>query len=339
MTRGIFHSVSPLTSAGVPTLASHRLRRGAARATKLLQCQPTLGARAPRLGPCIVELPLAALASDRRGTREAVLGVYCSPPILRCERRDPLAGQPPPPFHARARSNRSAVEPTSRSARSRQRSNPLEASTHASEDTLVLSPVRATPTPSSPTRDPRRRATSVICEPIQASAAPKGSLRCPERQLVTGCLPPPTCFQPEPSTPPIPSHRRVDERDEQRHHDLAVTTSSPRTHDGAPLGSGARYPRVFRSRELRSPGHRSVSIASAIRKPGFVFRDLRRAIYSPRRSVQEEKVPQRLFFSPQFSHSQSPAHFTGLFRAFPQVFPRSRAIVPARGGRAISIPF
>lgn len=40
----------------------------------------------------------------------------------------PLAGQPPPAFCACAQSNRSAVEPTSRPARSRQRSNPREAS-------------------------------------------------------------------------------------------------------------------------------------------------------------------------------------------------------------------
>lgn len=162
-----------------PWLAT--LRRGAARATKLLQCQPTLGARAPCLGPCIVELPLTALASGRlrRTGEEPVRSCgECTVLPRTSDASDaiPLSGQPPPLFCACAQSNRSAVEPTSQPARSRQRSNPLEASTHASKDALVLSPVWATPTPSSPTRDPRRRATSVICEPIQASAPPKRSL-------------------------------------------------------------------------------------------------------------------------------------------------------------------
>lgn len=81
------------------------------------------------------------------------------------------------PLGAAASSRRrSAVEPTSRPARSRQWSHLPEAKTRASEDTRFLSPVRAAPTPSSPTRDPRRRATSVICEPAQASATPKGGL-------------------------------------------------------------------------------------------------------------------------------------------------------------------
>jgi len=152
------------------------LRRGAARATKLLQCQPTLGARAPYLGPSIVAFSLAVLANDPRRTPRPAGSVLFSPePPMRATRSPRGAAASSPPALARTRTGAPSNRPRGQLARASGATLPRR-SAHASGDARFFSPVRATPTPSSPTRDPRRRATSVICEPIQASATPKGGL-------------------------------------------------------------------------------------------------------------------------------------------------------------------